>query len=300
MRYRCDYFRVETNTTILSFLKEACLFFKSDDQVREWMSQELVLVDEIICTNPSQSIIAGQTVTLLTPESFEPKVNKNYSVIFEDEHILIINKPAPLPTHPSGKFYFNTLSQLLIDNGKLDVNEVHPVYRLDKETSGVIVFAKSRTVASTLQSKQKNHITNKTYIAITHNTLQPSKGIINKPLQKIDTNERRNVTIISNDGKPSITEYDVIESNPQNNYSLIQLILHTGRRHQIRAHLSYCNCPIVGDKTYEIKEKRPRDISRQFLHCSSITLQHPVSKNKQAFKAKLPNDMVSFLNRKIR
>jgi len=222
-----------------------------------------------------------------------------------------------LPVHPAGKYYFNTLTSLILRNENIlfegcKLKNLFPINRLDRETSGLVVFAKSSSLAAKLQHIFSSSDTLKKYSAIVFGKTLPS-WVVDKPLAKKQFGEIRNHMVVDNSGLPSKTSFKTLKSF--DSFSLIEAILHSGRRHQIRAHLSFNQTPIVGDKQYGLHPElfvdfvsNPSLVSdiecvllvgsvRQLLHCSNISFFHPVTSVLLDFTAPSPNDFNYFLNK---
>lgn len=211
----------------------------------------------------------------------------NLDIIYEDEFMLILNKPAGIAIHPSCMHFDNSLSngvKYYFDTIHLK-KKIRPVNRLDKDTSGLVIFAKNEYIQECLVNQMKNKIFRKEYLAILNGYLENKIGIINAPIA------RENNSIIKRcvnvNGDVSITHYEVIK-NLKNNICFVKFILETGRTHQIRVHSSYIGHSIIGDTLYGTASNL---ISRQALHAYKIEFIHPIFKNKLIFEVDLPDDM---------
>lgn len=211
----------------------------------------------------------------------------NLDIIYEDEFMLILNKPAGIAIHPSCMHFDNSLSngvKYYFDTIHLK-KKIRPVNRLDKDTSGLVIFAKNEYIQECLVNQMKNKVFRKEYLAILNGYLENKIGIINAPIA------RENNSIIkrcvNDNGDVSITHYEVIK-NLRNNMCFVKFILETGRTHQIRVHSSYIGHSIIGDTLYGTASNL---ISRQALHAYKIEFIHPIFKNKLIFEVDLPNDM---------
>ena len=194
------------------------------------------------------------------------------NIIYEDEAILVINKPAGIATHPSRMHFDNTLSngvKFYFDTISLH-KKIRPVNRLDLNTSGIVIFAKNEYVQENLIRQMSDNYFKKEYLAICDGIFEDKKGTINKPIARKEGSiiER----CVSENGKPSITHYEVLEEF--DNCSLVNCILETGRTHQIRVHMASIGHPISGDTLYG---KESNFINRQALHCFRISFIHPIS-----------------------
>ena len=218
-------------------------------------------------------------------ENIVPK-EMNLDILYEDDWLLIINKSANIAVHPSILHYDNSLSngiKFYFDKIGLK-KKIRPVNRLDRNTSGIVIFAKNEYIQECLINQMKNNNFKKEYLAIVEGYFDEKSGTINKPIARKENSiiER----CISLNGKESITKYKVLKEF--NNYSFIKCILLTGRTHQIRVHLASINHPILGDSLYG---KESKLINRQALHCYNINFIHPIYKNNIQIIAQLPNDM---------
>ena len=228
-------------------------------------------------------------------ENIVPNPNIKLDIVFEDDSILIVNKSAGIPVHPSMnhftdslsnavKYYFNTINLK---------KKIRPVNRLDKNTSGLVIFAKNEYVQELLIKQMKANIFKKEYLAILVGTLKEKNGVINAPIARKEGSiiERE----INEKGFSSITHFKLIRNFEYNNtkLSLVKFVLETGRTHQIRLHSKYINHPILGDSLYGSSSSF---ISRQALHAYKINFLHPIKKEPLSFEVPLPEDMLLILN----
>lgn len=209
-------------------------------------------------------------------------------IIYEDDAYIIINKPAGVPVHPSMDHFTDSLSngvRYYFDQIELK-KKIRPVNRLDKNTSGLVIFAKNEYIQESLVKQMKNNDFYKEYIAICEGKFEKESGIINAPIARKENSiiER----CVSKSGDNAITEYEVIKYNQEKNYSIVKCILKTGRTHQIRVHMSYIGHSILGDTLYGNSSKL---IDRQALHSYKIEFIHPILQIKVSYVAKLYNDM---------
>ena len=240
----------------------------------------------------------------------EPPARKDYRIVFEDEDILVIDKPGNLCVHPSGPFYQNTLWYLLRQN----YPHIHFVNRLDRETSGLLLAAKSPDAARKIA--ENDAVSNKSYLAIVHGCftgnidasgfLVSANSLVRKKRRFIKENPE------NLPGETSITYLSPEKSGE--NFSLVRAVLGTGRTHQIRATLYSLGFPLVGDKLYGVNENfflkqksedfTPEELAqlilkRQALHAESFTLLHPATGEKMHFSAPLPGELQSFVNKNM-
>lgn len=212
-------------------------------------------------------------------------VKMNLDIIYEDDGLLIINKPSGIPTHPSILHFENSLSngvKYYFNSINLH-KKIRPVNRLDLHTSGLIIFAKNEYIQECLINQMNNNTFKKEYLAIVNGILEIKKGTINKPIaRKQDSIIER---CISENGKPSITHYEVLEEI-DNKYSIVKCILETGRTHQIRVHFASIGHSLIGDSLYGFKNSY---FDGQLLICTKLSFIHPITKELVSFY--LPNSM---------
>jgi 23S rRNA pseudouridine1911/1915/1917 synthase len=216
----------------------------------------------------------------------------NINVIFEDDQVIVINKPAGISMHAKNiedrsKTIYSILKSELADNDKLRGGIVH---RLDKDTSGVLIMAKTTNELMYLQQQFANRLVDKSYIALVWGHLKHPRARIELPIKR--STKAPNKMSIDALGKMAISEYRVLAEYDK--YSLVQINIHTGRTHQIRVQFAHMGHPIVGDRLYASKPM-PEGLSRQFLHAKSLALNIERGKLKQKFEADMPKDLTDFL-----
>ena len=224
-------------------------------------------------------------------------IQMNLDIIYEDECFLVINKPAYVPIHPSILHFEDTLS-----NGVKYYFESHhihkkirPVNRLDKDTSGLVIFAKNQYIQESLAKQMLSNNFKKEYIAILDGYIDSNIGTISANIsRKTDSIVERE---INNTGQIAITHYELIKhfEYKKNKLSLVKFTLETGRTHQIRVHCKYINHPILGDTLYGNKSNL---ISRQALHAYKISFIHPITKKRLDLEATLPIDIEKIIEGK--
>lgn len=216
------------------------------------------------------------TVTLPQPAVRRAASSKLVPVLYEDDDIIVYNKPAGLVCHRSGGHYADTLE-----------NTADGVFRamnrLDKDTSGALVAAKHQFAAAQLWQRIE-----KRYIAVVQGEISEQHGFITLPLARQAPFEPRQV--VRDDGKPARTEYHVLAQN--NKLTVVECILHTGRMHQIRVHFSAFGHPLLGDTFYG---GETGDIQRQALHCAKVMFVHPITQKKMCLAAPLPDDITKII-----
>lgn len=207
----------------------------------------------------SFSLLNGDTVKVLSIRRPEPEVNFNYYPIFEDEEIIVIHKPPNLPVHPAGRFFFNTLLVHLKTHGFTSELESERkyflVHRIDKETSGILLLAKTKEACAALTVQFKNRETDKYYLAIVHGKPLQNEFEIDRPIGKIPGSRiglKMYPRTLEEGGLPSLTRFERVETRTgdKGTFSLMACFPRTGRQHQIRIHADLAGIPLVGDKLY--------------------------------------------------
>jgi 23S rRNA pseudouridine955/2504/2580 synthase/23S rRNA pseudouridine1911/1915/1917 synthase len=231
------------------------------------------------------------------------QVHKNIislEIVYEDEHFIAINKPPGLLVIPD---HFNKLEESILDRLKKKYNDIYSVHRLDRETSGILIYAKNALVHQKLSTQFEKHKIKKTYVALVKGIMTNSEGIIDLPLSK--KNKHANEMVVDKlYGKPSITEYKTIKRFEK--FTLVEVFPHTGRTHQIRIHFKAIGHPLAIDKLYsntdgiflsdiKPKFKQSKDIEKPLmdrltLHALSLEFVHPVSFTKMKLEAPLWKD----------
>ncbi|HCO74599.1 MAG TPA: RluA family pseudouridine synthase [Clostridium sp.] len=217
----------------------------------------------------------------------------NIKVIYEDDDLLIVDKPPFMVVHPTKSHPMGTLANGVIHHFRSnnDNSIVRLVSRLDRDTSGLIMIAKNQFSHMNLAKSMEKNLIKKSYLAIIHGNLENQEGTIDLPIGR-PTDETIKRAVLE-DGQRSITHYKIKESYKEG--TLVELVLETGRTHQIRVHLSYVGCPIYGEQLYSDFNDEEL-ISRQALHAYALTLPHPRSGEILNFESTLPEDMTKLIH----
>lgn len=247
------------------------------------------------------SLSAGDTLEITFPEPPKTSLTPTeipLDVLFEDEHIIVINKDAGIVTHPGAGTGDDTLVHALLHhtNGQLAGagGELRPgvVHRLDKETSGVMLFAKTDEAYFALIEKFQTRELQKEYIALVDKAPDLLAGVIREPIDRHPTNRVK--MAVRENGKPARTDW-FVEEKFGTDAALVRCILHTGRTHQIRVHLAFIGHPILGDRTYGkvVHRHEGWPLPRVMLHAARLQLEHPVTGEPLEFKAFPPPDFAN-------
>ena len=284
-----DYTVDKDKIDLFSFLREK-LVGKSKNNIKSLLTRQMVLVNNKIITKHDYILSLNDKVsirnTLLTSNLIG-----DIKIIYEDKDIIVVDKPSGILTIATEKDndkennLYSALSKYV--KKKNGNRKIFIVHRLDKDTSGVVLFAKNQNVKMLLQDNWNDIATRIYYAVVIGNT--NDKGTIrsylkeNKSLFTYSTNE--------NDGKLAITHYEKIKSNDK--YSLLKIKIDTGRRNQIRVQLSDIKHPILGDNKYGIKDKNAK---RLMLHAYSLDIINPITKKKMHFESRVPSVMLNSVN----
>ena len=272
LSYQID--KDEHYDNVLHVLKEQ--FFLSDRLITKLKKANKIYLNSLP-TYTKKSVTVGDTVSVLIDfeEDNSNIVASNIplNIIYEDDYLLVINKPANIAIHPSILHFDNSLSNgVKFYFDKLGLKKkIRIVNRLDRNTSGIVILAKNEYIQECLIKQMKTNEFKKEYLAIAKGILESKSGTLNFPIARKEGSiiERT----VSSDGDSAITHYDVVKEF--NNLSLVHIVLETGRTHQIRVHFSHIGHPILGDTLYGSPSKL---INRQALHSYKLTFIHPVTK----------------------
>ena len=246
-------------------------------------------------------LTAGDEITLEIPEAVEAEILPEdipLDILYEDKDIIVINKARGMVVHPAAGVFSGTLVNALMHhctdlsgiNGELRPGIVH---RLDKDTSGVMVAAKSDNAHLSLAQQIKDKTAHRIYQAIVYGNIKEEAGIIKGDIGRHPV-DRKKMAIVQ-DGKSAVTHFKVLERFGE--YTLVECALETGRTHQIRVHMTHIGHPLVGDPKYGTNGKRKDNFSiqGQALHSMSLELDHPVTGERMTFNTELPEDMQKIL-----
>lgn len=272
-------YAVEAETTLLPFLLET-VRDKSRNTVKGLLTRGQVLVDGQSVTRHDHKLLPGQTVTIL-PEIMK-KAALPFPILWEDEEIIVVDKPAGLLSMASDKERERTAYRQVTDyvragNPKARVFIVH---RLDRDTSGVLLFAKSEGIKRAFQDNWESIVRRRGYTAVVEGTPPKQADTIRTFLRE---NGIHKVYSVPTGGKEAITHYKTVKQGKR--YSLLEVELSTGRKNQIRVHLSEMGCPVAGDRTYGAATD---PLHRLCLHAHELTFTHPITGKETTYRAELP------------
>lgn len=254
---------------------------------------------------PGEKLKGGETIRVTVmplPEKTVQAEDIPLEIRYEDEYLAVIDKPAGLVVHPGVGNQTGTLVNALLgrypemaDLGDEDDEEferVGIVHRLDKETSGLMVIARTLDAHRHLSDQFKARTVDKVYIALVERVPKTLTGIIDAPISR-DPQQRKRMKVQSS-GRPAQTQFDVIDVDFKEGQALVKLKIFTGRTHQIRVHMAFIGCPVVGDGVYGFRKRRVA-MTRQFLHATHLAFDHPITGKRLDFDSPLPAELEAVL-----
>ncbi|MCX6744688.1 MAG: RluA family pseudouridine synthase [Candidatus Parcubacteria bacterium] len=263
------------------------------------LNGEITSVHHFLKAGDEIKIIAKEIKDITKDKKLEPNKTVKFKVVYEDDNILVIDKPAGLLIHPTEKMEPKTLAAGLLakypEIAEVGENELRPgiVHRLDKSVSGLLLVCKTQKAFDFFKKKFQDRKIKKIYTALVHGKMERLEGTIDLPIARSKTKGKMAVKSQEQGGKEAITNYTVTKQ--YNNLALLEVEILTGRTHQIRAHLNALQHPVVGDKLYTQKWVREKmDIDRPFLHASYLSFKNLDGK-KLEFKSKLPSKLQNIL-----
>jgi 23S rRNA pseudouridine1911/1915/1917 synthase len=277
----------------------------SRSKLQTWVKAGRVQVNGL-ALKPKDKLVGGETIALDAEAEIvviaEPEPIP-LEILFEDESLLIVNKPAGLVVHPAvGNWNGTLLNALLNHDANLEtLPRAGIVHRIDKETSGLLMIAKTLQAHNSLTQQLQDREITREYLAITRGRMTAG-GTVDEPIGRHPTDRKRYA--VRENGKQAVTHYRVGQRFTR--HTLVQVKLETGRTHQIRVHMAHIRFPLLGDQVYggrfqmppdcsERLEKELRSFKRQALHAAKLGLQHPVTDEYLEWEQPLPNDMIRLL-----
>ena len=265
--------------------------------ITKMLKENYVFVNDKV-EKPSYKVCVGDIIEIkdgFIKESDVKPVEMDIKIVYEDDYLMVIDKPSGLVVHPGAGNYDNTLVNGLkfyTDNLSDGFEESRPgiVHRIDKDTSGLLIVAKTNKCEELLADMFKKHTIKREYIALVHGVIYEDKAKIDAPIGR-SNNDRKQMTVTGVNSKSAITHFQVLKR--YKNFTLLKLRLETGRTHQIRVHMKYINHPIYNDPVYSNDKA---DEFGQFLHSYSMELTHPITGENLKFTSELPKEFQEFID----
>ncbi|MCG5061947.1 MAG: RluA family pseudouridine synthase [Limnoraphis sp. WC205] len=275
----------------------------SRSRIQDLISQGHVTVNQQICTSKKLTLKTGDSIEVKIPPNVPLEleaVDIPLDILYEDEHLIIINKPAGLVVHPSVGHSNDTLVNALLAHcdqlaGIGGVERPGIVHRLDKDTTGAIVVAKTDFALQHLQQQIKAKTAQRQYLGVVYGSPKTEFGTIEQPIGRHSVDRKKMAVVpVEKGGRNAITHWKIQER--LGNYTLVLFTLETGRTHQIRVHSNFIGHPIVGDPEYSNRRSIGVNLSGQALHAWKLKLQHPVTEDWIEATAPIPEEMNTLLN----
>ena len=279
---------VKIEDTLLNYLYDNLDMPKK--RVKQYLTHGSIYVDNVKVTKYDYRLIKGMNIVIDTDS--KNKKTLPFEIVFEDDNIIVVNKPAGLLTIATSKEKEKTLYHIVGEYLKSSDknNKVFIVHRLDKDTSGIVVFAKNEKIKNQLQENWNEYVSLREYVAVVHGKLKSPSGRIEQYLRETKTNLV--YAVKDKDGKDAITNYKTIKES--NNYTMVSINIETGRKNQIRVAMNSIGNPIVGDKKYS--NVRDNEV-RLYLHANRLKLYYPVIKKDILFEVSNPNEFKKIMNK---
>lgn len=297
--------RDEMEGTRLDLVLSACLEDMSRNYIQKLFTRGCIRVDGVICKSKKEKARAGSVIEIDFPE---PEMNQvlpediPLDIVFEDDDVIVVNKPAGMVVHPAPGNSCGTLvnglmyhcgDRLSTINGVIRPGIVH---RIDKDTSGLLMVAKNDRAHRSQAEQLAEHSIRRVYTAIVHDNIKTDEGTVDAPIGRDPRNRLRNAVVEG--GRHAVTHYRVLERFGR--FTLIEARLETGRTHQIRVHMSYIRHPLLGDVLYgpsQSKKASARLAGRQMLHAGVLGFVHPSTGEYVEFRADPPEDFMQVLDK---
>ena len=274
------------------------------EQTRSYL-QKLIKEGQVLVNGKTvksgYQLSKGDEVSVTIPEPKELDVEPQkmeLDIVYEDEDVILINKPKGMVVHPAPGHTTDTLVNGLLYHCKDNLSGINGVarpgivHRIDRDTTGILIVCKNDMSHNSIAAQLKEHSINRRYRALVHGNLKEDTGTVEGPIGRHPV-DRKKMAINERNGKPAVTHFEVLER--LDNCTLVKCRLETGRTHQIRVHMAYTGHPVTGDPVYGIKNTRGMD--GQALHAGELTLIHPATGEPVTFKAPLPEDFEKLLKR---
>jgi 23S rRNA pseudouridine1911/1915/1917 synthase len=270
----------------------------SRSQIQQWIKEGRVKIAESVIKS-NYKVADQDEVVVSIPAPVEMNIQAEaipLNIVFEDEDVVVINKPRGLVVHPAPGHYSGTLVNGLLAHCK-DLSGINGVlrpgivHRIDKDTSGLIMVAKNDKAHVSLAKQLKDHTVTRKYVGLVHGNISHDQGTVDAPVGR-DPHDRQAMTVTAKNSKPAVTHFVVLQR--LGNYTLVEYKLETGRTHQIRVHMKFIGHPLVGDPKYGHTDSVP--IEGQALHAQVLGFVHPSTQKYIEFETHIPEDMKQLMD----
>ncbi len=279
----------------------------SRTRVQNMIKDGFVTLNDKVCTLPREKVFANQKIVVNAPVqelvTYAKPEDIPLDIMYEDDAILVVNKPAGMVVHPGAGNWSGTLVNAvlgreaeLLDDDEMDPLRPGIVHRLDKDTSGALVIAKNPVALRKLSRQFAEREVEKTYLAIVHGAPVPAGAVIRTAFGRSTRDRKKMAVLREGEGREAVTAYSTAKTGVWKGIkcALLKVRLHTGRTHQIRVHMSHQGNPLLGEKLYNRGRSSPAE--RQMLHAWKLVFVHPFTKEELEFEAPIPDDFRAVLD----
>lgn len=268
----------------------------SRSYIQKLIKDNLVTVNDVIQNKNKTPIQTGNLIIVSLPDPTELEIkpqNIPLDILYEDDDVLVVNKPKGMVVHPAPGHYDDTLVNAVLFHCKDNLSGINGVlrpgivHRIDKDTTGALIVCKNDKSHQKIADQLRTHSITRSYRAIVYNNFSEDEGTVNAPIGRHPTNRKKRMVTTKN-SKEAITHYKVLDHlNRKFNY--IECRLETGRTHQIRVHMSHIGHPLLGDEVYGPANMKYKNLQGQTLHAATIGFVHPTTEEYMEFSAPLPD-----------
>lgn len=284
--------RVNENTELMTFLL-AKMGGMSRNSIKSLLAHRQVMVNNKVCTQFNQTLQPNDNIFVSSSRGNSELQHPKLKILFEDQYLIVVEKKEGLLTVSTGNAEETTAFSILKNHVKKGStqNRIYVVHRLDRETSGILVFAKTKEIQLAMQEHWHEVVTRRVYVALVEGKVEKTSDTIITWLTENEKSLKIHSSVVDNGGQQAVTHYRTIKSN--DNFSLLEVELETGRKNQIRVHLQGLGHPIVGDKKYG---SNSTVLGRVGLHARILAFIHPMSLQEVIFETSVPKNFLNIFH----
>ncbi len=284
--------RVTENIELMTFLL-AKMGGMSRNSIKSLLAHRQVMVNNKVCTQFNQALQPNDNIFISSSRGNSELQHPKLKILFEDQYLIVVEKKEGLLTVSTGNAEETTAFSILKNHVKKGsaLNRIYVVHRLDRETSGILVFAKTKEIQLAMQEHWHEIVTRRVYVALVEGKVEKASDTIVTWLTENEKSLKIHSSVVDNGGQQAVTHYRTIKSN--DNFSLLEVELETGRKNQIRVHLQGLGHPIVGDKKYG---SNSAVLGRVGLHARILAFIHPMSLEEVSFETSVPKNFLNIFH----